>query len=271
MPFMNFSLPDSEHLAVLFAMGIIGLLAALSLLPAEVPAERSALTQKTAAADQVPLTVATSSAGSSTESIPEPSAPIAAEIVRTYPFKLATTTVFWVGEEASKENGFIHNRSSAWDTDWMEHFGGEDDPEDRCGYLPCDFKPKQNPFYVALPYQDLGRLGFHKWSARSIPWYREAINAGARSVVEGRWLEIHHGERICYAQWMDVGPYETDDFSYVFGNASRPLNAEGLGAGLDVSPAVRDCLDFQGAAFTAWRFVEESQVPNGPWRYSPAR
>src|SRR5262249_46319086 len=66
-----------------------------------------------------------------------------------------TTTVFWVGEGADESNANIHNRSSVWVEDWVGAFGGIDDPEKRCNMLPCDFTPKENPFYFALPYNDL--------------------------------------------------------------------------------------------------------------------
>jgi hypothetical protein len=32
-----------------------------------------------------------------------------------------------------------------------------------------------------------------------------------------------------------------------------------------VSPAMRDYLSLQSTDVTDWRFVEESEVPNGPW------
>jgi len=31
-------------------------------------------------------------------------------------------------------------------------FGGVDDPEHRNGHWPAEFKPNENPFYVALPF-----------------------------------------------------------------------------------------------------------------------
>ena len=37
------------------------------------------------------------------------------------------------------------------------------------------------------------------------------------------------------------------------------------GAGLDVSPAVRDYLGLQPTDVTDWRFVDFSEVPRGPW------
>jgi hypothetical protein len=36
-------------------------------------------------------------------------------------------------------------------------------------------------------------------------------------------------------------------------------------AGLDVSPAVRDYLDVPGSGRTNWRFIQDSELPAGPW------
>ena len=60
-------------------------------------------------------------------------------------------------------------------------------------------------------------------------------------MCKGRWLEIRRGLKSCYAQWEDVGPFRTDSAGYVFGNERPPPNAN-RGAGIDVSPAVRDYL-----------------------------
>jgi hypothetical protein len=50
----------------------------------------------------------------------------------------------------------------------------------------------------------------------------------------------------------------------VFGN-ERPKCNLNKGAGLDVSPAVRDYLGLKQTDVTDWRFVEFSEVPRGPW------
>lgn len=178
-------------------------------------------------------------------------------------YKEALTSTFWVGEVAGTDNGFISNSPSAWLLDWVEHFGGVDDPNDRCGYKPCGFEPKENPFYFALPYNDVDNEGHRRESASKIPWFEEAKER--RSVVKNQWIEISHDNVSCYAQWEDVGPFQEDDFDYVFGNAS-PKNSRGIGAGLDISPATRDCLGHEGNTLTEWRFVRESEVPEGPWK-----
>lgn len=177
-------------------------------------------------------------------------------------WKHAVATVFWVGEDEASDNGFIHNRSSAWDIDWEEHYGGVDDPEERCGFEPCAFVPEENPFYVALPYNDLAR-GRRKDNASMIPWNDPASRT---SVLKNRWIAVRYEGRICYGQWQDVGPFEEDDVAYVFGDVATPGNVIGVGAGIDLSPALRDCLRADDVAAVEWRHVEADDVPDGPWR-----
>jgi hypothetical protein len=84
------------------------------------------------------------------------------------------------------------------------------------------------------------------------------------SLCKNRWVRIVHQDRVAYAQWEDVGPFVPDDGEYVFGTA-RPRNENARGAGLDVSPAVRDYLRLGGGGYTDWQFVEADAVPSGPW------
>ena len=68
-----------------------------------------------------------------------------------------------------------------------------------------------------------------------------------------------------WAQWEDCGPVCTDHFKYVFGN-ERPKPNLNRGAGLDVSPAVRDYLGLAPTDVTDWQFVDVRDIPPGPWR-----
>ena len=70
-------------------------------------------------------------------------------------------TVFWVGEKASPGNP-VSNIASSWDPNWQSNFGGYDHPFKRSGYRPAAFEPQMNPFYVALPYNDLDKSGRHR-------------------------------------------------------------------------------------------------------------
>lgn len=177
-------------------------------------------------------------------------------------YKKVMTTLFWVGEEADASNAYISNNASAWDSHWVESYGGVDDPDDRCGFEPCKFEPNENPFYFALPYNDIDENGKWKKSAELIPWFEEEKEN--MSVVKNRWIEVRYAGNTCYAQWEDVGPLEIDDSEYVFGDA-EPRNTFGASAGLDVSPAVRNCLGLKTNAQTEWRFVDFEDVPDGPW------
>jgi hypothetical protein len=188
--------------------------------------------------------------------------PVAPAAGSGFQWKPAIATVFWVGEESSDENGHIPNIASAWDSHWLDHFGGVDDPEDRCGFEPCGFKPKENPFYVALPYDDMTEGGGRKASAAQIPWR----GAARKSALKNRWIAIRANGRTCYAQWQDVGPFESDDVAYVFGDAAEPTNKQIKAAGIDLSPAVRDCLKVEPVADVSWRHVDDHDVPDGPWR-----
>jgi hypothetical protein len=50
----------------------------------------------------------------------------------------------------------------------------------------------------------------------------------------------------------------------VFGD-DRPLSNVNHGAGIDVSPAVRDYLGLGSFGLIDWRFVEQADAPIGPW------
>jgi hypothetical protein len=173
-------------------------------------------------------------------------------------------TVFWVGELPSEHNP-TPNKQSAWDQNWQANFGGVDSPERRDGWCPAGFTPLLNPFYVALPYNDVDRGGVHRAEAsEAIPWFWEHYRGDGISVCKDRWVAIHSAGRVCYAQWEDVGPFEVDHWQYVFGHESPRANRN-QAAGIDLSPAVRDFLSLRSGAKVEWRFVADAQVPRGPW------
>ena len=184
------------------------------------------------------------------------------------------TTVFWVGKSAGQKKK-TRNVSSSWEPNWMNSFGGYDNPTDRLpisggGSIPKAFVPKENPFYVALPYNDRSKSGFKPEAARVIPWYEAELRLrGNQSVCRDRWIAIRKAlpggkQRICYAQWADSGPFQTDQWSYVFGN-ERPKPNSSQGAGMSVSPAIRDYLGIAETDVVDWCFVEWNEVPQGPW------
>ena len=185
---------------------------------------------------------------------------------RQYPWKTnIVTTLFWIGEPPGGHN-LVPNCTSAWDKQWTKSYGGFDDPNPahRSQYIAVKFTPRQNPFYCALPYNDKAHTGHRPEAPRVVPWFKEAYQDPAVSTCKDRWVAIRKGNRIAYAQWEDAGPFRTDHWQYVFGD-ERPKPSLNGGAGLDVSPAVRDCLGLKETDITDWRFVEFSEVPRGPW------
>lgn len=173
-------------------------------------------------------------------------------------------TVFWVGEKPTTNNP-TSNVASSWDPNWEKNFGGYDHPFKREGYRPAAFEPKLNPFYVALPYNDLVKGREHRPEASHIiPWFWREYRGPGISVCADRWLAIHYQGKVCYAQWKDVGPFTIDDGKYVF-EGERPRPNRNHNAGIDISPSVRDFLELRTNADVDWRFVEEEEVPAGPW------
>ncbi len=184
-----------------------------------------------------------------------------------------TATIFWIGEKPTPRNPTPNDKSS-WDTKWASNFGGYDDPDpaNRIAdhatgeFRPKGFLPNLNPFYIALPYNDLMNHRAHKWEApRVIPWFSRSKPEPGRTVCKGKWIQIYNGSRSCYGQWEDCGPGVTDDWEYVFGN-KPPKTAQNGAAGIDISPAIRDYLQLRSGQKVHWRFVEAAQVPHGPWK-----
>jgi hypothetical protein len=176
------------------------------------------------------------------------------------------TTIFWVDKKPSGNNAVPG--SSSWDSNRFADYGGYDnpDPAARRNFRPVAFVPRLNPFYCALPYNDLTREGTKPEAKLMIPWFKQAFVQEGHSVCKDHWVAIRHGSRVAYAQWEDCGPFRTDHFQYVFGN-DRPLPNLNGGAGLEVSPAVRDYLEMNATKdVCSWRFVDSSEVPAGPWQ-----
>lgn len=184
-----------------------------------------------------------------------------------YPWKTdIVTTVFWIGEPSTGVTAACNTKSS-WDPAWQVTYGGFDDPDPsarKWDFSPKSFEPQQNPFYIALPFNDVTN---REVASTVIPWYAATPRKTKYdSVIKGRWLAVRLGKKICYAQWEDVGPFETDDWAYVFGKNPQPKTVMNNGVGLDVSPAVRDYLGLVSGVRCDWRFCEVGEVPDGPWR-----
>jgi|GEM_PF-1204236 len=196
-------------------------------------------------------------------------------IKKEYPWhNNAYTTQFYIGTPGTTGAG-------AWDMNLLKHYGGIDDPIKRNGYYPLNFKPKENPFYYALPYSDFDSNGIRRTNTIKIPWYTQVSQS--TSLVKNRWIEVKYKNKTCYGQWEDCGPVasdhlECDDFAYVFGNAQQPSitpTKENFKPALDVSPSMSDCLGMDAPNdlvfghtddYTSWRFIDEADVPAGPWK-----
>jgi hypothetical protein len=182
----------------------------------------------------------------------------------SYPWKMSIiTTEFWIGEGGSSISP-TDNIGSAWDENWRSHNRGNDNPDDRNGFASADHASTINPFYVALPFNDLAFPDKARdWVPRS--WHRPNEDGKQVSACKDRWICIKNANgRSCYAQWEDVGPLRSDHAEYVFGE-DRPDTY--TRAGLDISPAVAQYLGIDGnrRAITSWKFVDDEDVPPGQW------
>ncbi len=205
-------------------------------------------------------------------------------------------SLFWTGEGASDDNGDISNYGSAWSSSWTIDYGLEDKPSlarDVDGFpTSSNYKNTENPFYCALPYNDLGALvsdgnrndiidlqltndgteyGYKKNRNTAVYWHADSTTMStnsSKSIVKNRWVKIMANGKTAYAQWEDAGPFYYNDIEYVFGSSS-PLNSKQLGAGIDLSPAVMKKLyndANHGGATVSWQFVDECEVPSTPWK-----
>lgn len=195
-------------------------------------------------------------------------------------------TTFWVGEVFDPDADDGSQEVSAYDSDWLGSYGGCDgvvvdgvcETEPRTAdrhYFPSSMVPRQNPFYLDLPYDDINDPRGFAMRDEVIPWAGVEPYASHRgdrsfSYLKNRWVELVRGDRRCFGQIQDAGPGVYDDAEYVFGaDDARPANRRFGGAGLDVSPALTGCLGFPELdgddARVDWRFVEEWEVPAGPW------
>jgi hypothetical protein len=182
----------------------------------------------------------------------------------SYPWKTGIiTTMFWIGEGPSNISS-TDNVGSAWDENWRSTNRGSDNPDARDSYASADHASTVNPFYVALPFNDLAFPDkAREWVPRS--WHRPREDGKEVSACKDRWVWIKNANgRSCFAQWEDVGPLRSDHAEYVFGDERPDTYTR---AGLDVSPAVAKYLDIDGnkRAITSWRFVDEEDVPPGAW------
>jgi len=166
--------------------------------------------------------------------------------------KNINSEIFWIGQD--------DDNSSAWDNNWRDSYGGIDTPDSRDEYNPEAFTPNENPFYVALPYNDLDSSGNRKSDVELyIPWASQ-YDPQNESICKNRWIKISANRKDAYGQWEDVGPNGDNNKEYVFGE-ERPSYIKGI----SLSPAIRDYLGIDENSSIDWEFVEQEDVPDGPW------
>jgi hypothetical protein len=187
-------------------------------------------------------------------------------------------TTFWVGEIYDLSAGVEgQNIASAYDGRWMEHYGGCDgirrdgvcqsEPRTAAnGWFPSSMTPSENPFYLALPFDDVNDpVAFAQ--RNKMPWAGDRGYAGHLldrhfSYMKNRWVGVTGPGGTCYGQIEDAGPAQYHDFAYVFGRA-EPV----AGYGVDLSPALFHCVGLRndaGVGTVDWRFVDVP--PDGPWK-----
>jgi hypothetical protein len=255
---------------------------------------------------------------------PAPVAPAGAPATSVYPTHTnIISTTFWVGEifNASLADG--SQVCSTYNSQWAFHhtgvnlgttpasasgcpgsiYGGCDGVSSGTGsnftcsteardasngYFPKNQpQPKENPFYLDLPYDDVNDTVAFQQRCSVIPW-AAADNAAtgvnhckdsSYSYMKNRWVKLAGPNgNVCYGQIQDAGPSSGTayhDAAYVFGSQNlRPANADfstdaTQGAGMDVSPALNGCLGFAeldgSGDHVSWSFVDRANVPDGPW------
>ncbi len=207
---------------------------------------------------------------------------------REYPAHTSiVATTFWVGEIFDSAVSDGSQEISTYDDAWMESYGGCDGVvvDEICrterrtaadNFFPTRMSPRQNPFYLDLPFDDVNNPSAAAQRAEVVPWaddpgWREKLADPRTSIMKNRWVAIRKGERVRYGQIQDAGPGVYDDARYVFGtDDARTANTRFNGAGMDVSPALNGCLGFRQLNGSIdrvdWWFVDDIDVPDGPWR-----
>ncbi|HEY1531260.1 MAG TPA: hypothetical protein VGF80_10625 [Galbitalea sp.] len=234
-----------------------------------------------------PSATATPSRTPTPTATPTPTVPPRAAPVDPYPWHTnIVSTTFWVGEIFDPNASDGSQVISTYDANWYANYGGCDGviasggcgTEARTaanGYFPLHMTPKQNPFYLDLPFDDVNDSGAYARRGQVVPWaaqsaYAAIVRNPNYSLMKNRWVELTKSGQTCYGQIEDAGPGEYNDANYVFGSGdARPENGRYGGAGLDVSPALNSCLRFAeldgDGDHLAWRFIDADQVPAGPW------
>jgi hypothetical protein len=183
-------------------------------------------------------------------------------------------SVFRVGVAVPGQGVDAQSMSSGWDRSWAAHYGGCDgigSPGASCrsdlaartapDWFPVALVPKENPYYVGLPYNDVDPGA----DRTAVPWsrdpgYAEHLRDRTFSLLKNRWVQVTGASGTCYAQVEDTGPGASDP-GYVL-RGDRPARTPAL----NLSPALARCLGITDPAAVTpvdWAFVD--RPPSGPW------
>lgn len=278
--------------------------------PAPTPAPSLTPTPKPTVSTPVPTPTTTDPVVTPAPVTTPPSTPA---VGRQYPLHTnIVATTFWVGElfNASLADG--SQVCSTYDSNWAFSWSGINKGKvpasaegcagsiiggcdgivsgDKCltekrtavnDYFPTSVPmPKENPFYLDLPYDDLNDPIAFKERCTVIPWandpgYKGHCTDGEFSYMKNRWVKMTGPNgNVCYGQIQDAGPSHGNlyhDKSYVFGSTNtQPVQGQFNNAGADVSPALNGCLGFKeldgSTDRISWSFVDDIDVPAGPWK-----
>ena len=89
-------------------------------------------------------------------------------------------------------------------------------------------------------------------------------------MIRDKWIEVRYQGRYAFCQISDCGPYSSTDAAFVFGDRNaRPAPHALNQAGLDIWPTVAAYLGItDGLSVTSWKWCDDRDVPQGPWRHS---
>lgn len=233
-----------------------------------------------------------------------------APVGRTYPWHTnIVSTTFWVGEIFDPKLPDGSQVCSTYDSQWAFHWSGVNKGTvpssaggcqgaivggcdgvpgtNKCAteartaandFFPTKVIPKENPFYLDLPFDDINDSVGFKTRCQVIPWANDPGYAGHCSdtnfsYMKNRWVRIvGPNGHTCYGQIEDAGPSHGSlyhDSNYVFGSKDvQPVQGQFNNAGMDVSPALNSCLGFKDLDGendkVKWQFVDFIDVPAGP-------
>lgn len=251
--------------------------------------------------------LALATAGQASASTPSPA------VARAYPVHTGiVSTTFWVGEVFNATAADGSQVCSTYDSQWALHWSGKNNGAVAASGTDCDgaplggcdgrpagagagftcaterrsaangwyptspaVTPKENPFYLDLPFDDLNNSAAYRARATVVPWandpgYQGHATDQGFSYMKNRWVKLSRNGATCYGQVEDAGPGKYNDQKYVFGATNaRPASHQFGGAGMDVSPALTGCLGFADidgiTGGVTWSWVDASAVPVGAW------